>query len=181
MIISMRNADWLRNGLIDLISNVKNDSIKMIEVGSYAGESADIFASQDKVKEIWCIDPWLSGYDDGDEASHTDFNEVEAAFDKVMTKHSPKIHKFKGTLQQFCDVHKDDFAPDLVYIDANHTYEGCRTDIETAMNAWKHPYYMAGHDYANWCPGVMQAVNEKFGAPTMTFSDSSWMVYLNRR
>ena len=53
MIISMRNADWLRNGLIDLISNVKNDSIKMIEVGSYAGESADIFASQDKVKEIW--------------------------------------------------------------------------------------------------------------------------------
>lgn len=181
MIISMRNADWLRNGLIDLISNVKNDSIKMIEVGSYAGESADIFASQEKVKGIWCIDPWLSGYDDGDEASHTDFNEVEAAFDKVMTKHSSKIHKFKGTLQQFCDVHKDDIVPDLVYIDANHTYEGCRTDIETALNAWKHPYYMAGHDYANWCPGVMQAVDEKFGVPTMRFSDSSWMVYLNRR
>ena len=181
MIISMRNADWLRNGLIDLISNVKNDSINMIEVGSYAGESADIFASQEKVKGIWCIDPWLSGYDDGDEASHTDFNEVEAAFDKVMMKHSPKIHKFKGTLQQFCDVHKDDIVPDLVYIDANHTYEGCRTDIETALNAWKHPHYLAGHDYTDGWQGVVQAVDEKFGAPTMTFSDSSWMVYLNRR
>ena len=97
----------------------------------------------------------MPGYDDGDGASHTDFNEVEAAFDKVMAKHSPKIHKFKGTLKQFCEVHKDDIVPDLVYIDASHTYEGCKTDIETAMNAWKHSYYLSGHDYCIGWDGVI--------------------------
>jgi hypothetical protein len=132
------------------------------------------------VKEIWCIDPWLPGYDDGDDASHTDFNEVEAAFDKVMTKHSSKIHKFKGTLQQFCDVHKDDIVPDLVYIDANHTYEGCKDDILTTLK-WKGKglKFLGGHDYASWCPGVIQVVNEAFGKPDWTFSDSSWLVKIS--
>lgn len=45
MIISMRDNELSRQGLIDLISCVKRDNIKMIEVGSYAGASADIFAS----------------------------------------------------------------------------------------------------------------------------------------
>ena len=151
----------------------------MIEVGSYAGESADIFAQQEKVKGIWCVDPWLPGYDDNDDASHTDFNEVEDAFDNVMYKHFPKIHKFKGTLQQFCETHKNHITPDLIYIDANHTYEGCKEDIETAMKSWKHPHYLAGHDYELGWPGVVQAVDEKFGAPLMVFSDNSWVVWIN--
>ena len=50
---------------------------------------------------------------------------------------------------------------DMVFIDAAHTYEGCKRDIE----AWlpKTRKIIAGHDYSPEWPGVMQAVTEAFG------------------
>ena len=53
-----------------IIDQTNLDRIVMIEVGSYAGESADIFASTGKLKTLYCIDPWQKGYDDGDIASY---------------------------------------------------------------------------------------------------------------
>lgn len=101
---------------------------------------------------------------------------MESAFDAVAAKHPDKIRKFKGVLKEFqAQFHKD--IPDFIYIDANHTYEGCKTDIETAL-LWKGIPIIGGHDYAHWCPGVVQAVNEAFGQPTMTFQDSSWVKVL---
>ena len=69
----MRKKEAMRNGLIDLIKFIPLDKINMVEIGSYAGESADIFASDPKTKTIWCVDPWLPGYDENDAASSTDF------------------------------------------------------------------------------------------------------------
>lgn len=87
--------------LMELIDSTSLTDIVMLEVGSYAGESADIFASTGKVAKLFCIDPWLPGYDSRDIASSSNFTEVEQAFDKVMAKHPTVIHKFKGTLQEF--------------------------------------------------------------------------------
>ena len=175
----MRKSEAMRNGLVDLIKFIPLDSFNMVEIGSYAGESADLFASSPKTRTIWCVDPWLPGYDENDAASSTDFVEVEAAFDKVMAKHNGKINKFKGTAREFIEENPVVF-PDFVYIDANHTYEGCKEDIATALK-WKGRglKFIAGHDYASWCPGVIQAVNEAFGKPDWTFSDSSWLVKID--
>ncbi len=175
--VTMRGRDCMRQGLIDLINWLPGTDIKMVEGGRYAGESADIFASSDKIKQIWCIDPWLPGYDSTDVASSSDFNEVEAAFDGMATKHPDKIQKFKGVLEAFrCGFPNEKF--DFIYIDANHTYEGCKSDIQTAL-LWKDLPIIGGHDYAGWCPGVIQAVDEIFGKPDKTFSDSSWVKVIN--
>lgn len=175
----MRKSPSMRNGLIDLINFIPLDSFNMVEIGSYAGESADLFASSPKTRTIWCIDPWLSGYDNNDPASSTDFVEVESTFDTVMEKHNGKINKFKGVAKEFIEQHPE-FVPDFAYIDANHTYEGCKDDISTALK-WKGRglKFLGGHDYASWCPGVIQAVNEAFGKPDWTFSDSSWLVKIS--
>ena len=172
----MRKSATMRNGLVDLVKFLPLNDFNMVEVGSYAGESADIFAESPKTNVIWCIDPWMSGYDSNDPASDTDFVEVESAFDKVMEKHKGKISKFKGVEREFIEQNPQ-FTPDFAYIDANHTYEGCKDDISTTL-AWKGKglKYIGGHDYASWCPGVIQAVNEAFGRPDKTFSDSSWIV-----
>lgn len=91
----MRNEKHA-NGLKDLVKSLSGDNLVIVEIGSYAGESADIFASFDNVKTIWCIDPWLPGWDSKAKASSSDYKEVEAAFDRVMEKHPSKINKFKG-------------------------------------------------------------------------------------
>lgn len=110
--------------LVELIDDIGLADMCMLEVGSYAGESADTFASTGKVAKLFCIDPWQPGYDSKDIASSSNFTEVEAAFDKVMAKHPAVIHKFKGTLQEFVK-HFPEMRPDAVYIDAEHTYEAC--------------------------------------------------------
>ena len=53
-------------------------------------------------------------------------------------------------------------APALVLLDAVHTYEETRVDIQWARNV--HASIICGHDYSERFPGVIQAVAE-FGRP----------------
>jgi len=50
---------------------------------------------------------------------------------------------------------------DFVYIDADHTYEGVKADLEAWFPLVKKGGIFGGDDYQNTtCPGVNQAVNE---------------------
>jgi len=64
-IMRKRNRDI--RSLKKLISFCDLDSIEMVEIGSYAGESTEIFSSI--VKVIYAVDPWENGYDSWDQAS----------------------------------------------------------------------------------------------------------------
>lgn len=173
MIVKMREKQIERDSLDELLEFTGLSGITMIEVGSYAGESAEQFASSGKVKTLWCVDPWKSGYAEKDVAAQSDFAEVESKFDKVVERHPTIIHKFKGTLSDFIG-HYPEIEPDVIYIDACHTYDACRSDI---MNALKYsPRFMAGHDYCDGWSGVKKAVNESFGRPDRVFEDSSWII-----
>ena len=75
-------------GLVQLLESASSHcsgKLTIVEVGSYQGESMEIFAKSGMVKKIVCIDPWKSGYDDGDIASKSDMAEVEQAFDDRAT------------------------------------------------------------------------------------------------
>ena len=172
MVNKMRNKASAQS-LVELVNATSATDIRMVEVGSYAGESAEVFASLPQVKEIWCVDPWKSGYDPHDITSSTDFTEAEAAFDAMAAKHQDKVRKFKGTFQEFREAHPD-MRPDLVYIDAEHTYEACFKDISTALEMKIR--IISGHDYVQgeWV-GVKKAVNDLLGTPDRVFSDRSWL------
>lgn len=161
--------------LLALLAECGFHDALMVEVGSYAGESADVFASCRLVSRMICVDPWQAGYDPKDPASYTDFSEVEAVFDTVMSRHSDKIEKYKGTLQQLV-AERPDLCPDIVYIDANHSYEFVKADIGAAKKL--NPKIIAGHDYDMGHTGVIRAVAEELGDPMRVFFDSSWYVRL---
>ena len=146
----------------------------MVEVGSYAGESMELFTSTGSVKTILCIDPWKAGWDTNDPASGTDLEEAEAAFDKrAAAVLCAEVVKHKGTLEDF--TLPEGAEVDLVYIDSCHTYLACKNDIELALSKLQPKIAIAGHDFApNW-PGVVKAVNETFGKPDKVYADSSWM------
>lgn len=175
------------SNLVKMVENTRPESLLallaecglhdalMVEVGSYAGESADVFASCRLISHLICVDPWQAGYDPNDLASHTDFTEVESTFDAVMSRHPGKIEKYKGTLQQLIQE-RPDLRPDIVYIDANHNYEFVKADIQAAKKL--NPKVIAGHDYDMYHTGVRRAVAEEFGDPMRVFYDCSWYVRL---
>lgn len=52
--------------------------------------------------------------------------------------------------------------PALVFIDADHSYEGTKADIVWAQRIGA--TIISGHDYASHCPGVGRAVDDMGGA-----------------
>jgi len=162
----------MRKGLLDMIAFIHGErstfGMTIIEVGTYKGDSAVIFA--DHFKHVTCVDAW----DD------TLFNvpgttaiDAERAFDERIAV-LKNIEKFKGRSLEVAARERELIA-DVVYIDASHDYESVKRDIL----AWKShaSRFVCGHDH--WpkrCPGVVQAVIEVFGKPIMVFCDTSWLV-----
>lgn len=143
-------------GLRELIEYLP-ENLTMIEVGSYAGESAVIFA--ETMAHITCIDAWTGYAEDAEEAFDNRIRDI------------PNITKIKA---RFEDV---DLEPaDFVYIDGEHDYESVRKDIDQWLP--KARRFIGGHDYKEKFPGVMKAVDETFGEPKKVFSDSSWLCTL---
>lgn len=169
----MRGMPEFIQGLENLISWIgqfKNvDDLTLLEIGSYAGESTVVFAKS--FKEVLAIDPWVDNYDLTDiTCDHLSLPEVEKHFD-INVRNYSNIKKFKMKSNDFFKM-KQIPKFDVVYIDGVHTYEQVAKDIETSKKF--SPLIIAGHDYSNFWPGVVQAIEEKLGKPHQTFCDSSW-------
>lgn len=67
-----------------------------------------------------------------------------------------------------------DGSLDFVFIDADHSYRGCKRDIEAWSSKVRRGGMISGHDYhpQKW-PGVVKAVDEAF-AKKATFPDMVW-------
>ena len=164
------------NGLKNLIDTVKDSVETMVEIGSYQGESTIIFSqNMTNLKKIYAVDPWINGYCPGDVCSDEyPMDIVESNFDIRISEY-PKIIKQKMLSKDFV-LEIENESLDFVYIDGDHTYEGCKSDIELWLPKVKKGGYIGGHDYLAQCfLGVVTAVNEFFGSPDMTFDDTSWL------
>jgi hypothetical protein len=147
--------------------------LTILEIGSWTGVSAEIFAQH--FKWVYCVDPWEST-----KGISTKYNmkQVEKIFHKRMSKYNNYIiHKMTSKEYKNC-VGKAIY--DIIYIDGLHTYEAVKEDIELWKD--KATLYLTGHDY--WpgkFPGVIKAVNETFGKPDKVFPDTSWLIDLKAR
>lgn len=74
-------------------------------------------------------------------------------------------------------ISRPDDSLDFVYIDTTHSYERTRAEIAEAWRVVREGGWMAGHDYHDWFPGVIQAVDE-VGWPVTLTQDGlpSWLV-----
>jgi hypothetical protein len=159
-------------GLTEVIQILPIDT-SMAEIGSYSGESAEIFLTSGKIKKIICVDPWIDGYDMTDLAAYQcSMHVVEATFDERMKKYS-NVVKLKMSSE---DASKtiDDHSLDFVYIDGNHFYEFVKKDIELWLPKIKKDGYIGGHDY--WRKNnVVRAIHDTIGEPDKVFPYSSWI------
>jgi predicted O-methyltransferase YrrM len=72
-----------------------------------------------------------------------------------------------------------DGALDFVFIDADHSYDSVREDIAFWRGKVRQGGWIGGHDYNHKWPGVVQAVDEAFGAQGQTYQPGSiWGVWL---
>jgi hypothetical protein len=178
-IYMMRGTEGSKSGLRDLINATdlpERESFTMIELGSYAGESASVFLEFPNLSKLYCVDRWTENPDATIPSARPDV--AEALFDlryDRWIKQGRDVVKIKDTTKAAASQ----FSPhsvDIVYIDAAHTYEGVCSDIDTyypIASSW-----IAGHDWQ--IEGVRNAVREKLIerldlGPPQFFGDNSWL------
>ena len=170
----MRKRRRLKGGLRHMVDYIDIDNLVIVEVGSYAGESTEIFCSHSKCLKLFAVDPWVNGYDPKDGASEKyDMAEVEKWFDVRMESFN-NFSKLKETSETAALKFKDG-SVDLVYIDGDHRYDPVCADIKLWLPKISERGYISGHDYTARA-SVRKAVDDTLGTPDKTFEDSSWIL-----
>jgi len=151
----------------------KCDSV--LEVGSFMGRSAAVLLSG-KADKVYCVDNWTPYVhlpDDTEEMAENRYRQfIENIKPYADGNGRPTVIRADSAdaAKQFPDK-----SLDMVFIDADHSEAGIRSDIE----AWlpKTKKLICGHDFTYYWPDVKKVVMEKFGHKVKTV-DAIWYVDL---
>jgi SAM-dependent methyltransferase len=146
---------------------------RVLEVGSWLGTTAIGMAEAGAV--VHCVDTWQGSPSDITSACVVDAGGQSAVFEEFKNNVGARLNKtifaWQRDSQNAANMAWEPF--DLIFIDAEHTYEAVKADI---LAWWKHlrdDGVMIGHDYfTTQYPGVNQAVEELFGDKVETIGES---------
>jgi hypothetical protein len=160
---------WLTNNEKNILKFLVSKSRNAVEIGSWKGKSTKVLLENCQGM-VYAVDHWKGSPDDitGEIIEENIYDE----FIKNVGFY-PNLKILKGSSLDMVHQFNGNRA-DLIYIDADHSYEGCKSDIE----AWlpKCSKIICGHDYTDSFPGVIKAVKEKF--EKVNVIDSFWWVEL---
>lgn len=127
-------------GLKLLIDKYINDTMNMLEIGSFAGVSSELFAMH--VKKIICIDP----YSPYPEIDYDSIINAENEFISMMANYD-NITKLKVNSKDAVNLFHDG-SFDIIYIDGAHDYDNVKFDITSWIPKIKDGGYLSGHDFS---------------------------------
>lgn len=127
----------------------------VLEIGSYKGSSARWMACV--ARSVMCVDTFKACDNGQDQTGDT-----LAAFLKATERFKNVIY-FQVSSKDAADLVLIDNQFDLIFLDAMHTYEDVKSDIQMWWPRLRSGGVMAFHDYGHDdFPGVKKAVDEWF-------------------
>ena len=117
-----------------------------VEVGTHRGYFAyDILAAW-KGRHLYCVDPYVSGYCDGDPASESNRAEDEAEAKRVLAPYAERVTHIRAMSTDAAASFLDD-SFDFVYVDANHDRFHTVSDLCAWWPKIRSGGILAGHDF----------------------------------
>jgi predicted O-methyltransferase YrrM len=146
------------------------------EVGTWRGDFAAVILNSSRPARLYLIDPWEHRSEEKyQQASYggrrEGQQEMDAIHDGVLERFSSEIESGRVVIRRARSLEAaGSLSPqslDWVYIDADHSYEGVRDDLESYFPLVKPGGFLAGDDYGHvgsWFgEGVTRAVDEFSG------------------
>lgn len=126
--------DWFTNNIPVWISafkkNVKNQKIKILEIGSYEGMSAIFFLKYFDSSKIDCVET----FEGSKEHSSVNFNKIKNNFQDNMSDFGNRYNLHEMTSDIFFFKTKDtNETYDIIYIDGSHESEQVLKDAENSF------------------------------------------------
>jgi Methyltransferase domain len=156
---------------VDMVRSIVTPGSCIIEVGVFVGDFAAVLAELAYPNRLWLIDPFKGRLCSGD-ADGTNLRVVdgESAYGIVCDRFVDSNHVtiIRESSPSALDTHFEDGSVDVVYLDGDHTYEGCRADLDVAWRKLRRGGWLMGHDYMRnpdrnpyeYTFGVRRAVEE---------------------
>lgn len=156
------------DALTTLVKQVlaEKDECRVLEVGTWLGGTAIPMA--DAGAKVFCVDTWKGTDTDrtGDLAKVAGENGVYDEFvRRIGDRFSRSIFPRQATSAEAASWGWPQKF-DIIFLDADHSYEAVKADIEAWLPHLAEDGIICGHDYSvAQFPGVARAVNERFGEP----------------
>ena len=140
------------------------------EVGVFEGEFAAFLLRALEPSRLYMMDLFQghcgSGNQDGNFFKMIDLNKSFQDLHQIYTGDERVVIQRGNSRDLLSDL--DDNSLDMIYIDGDHGYEGCKSDLELAYKKCKSGGYICGHDYemnmakaqTAYVFGVQRAVDE---------------------
>ena len=153
----------------------QQDELRILEVGSWLGTTAMAMADATSMARVFCVDTWEGSPSDltskmaqaaiEEEGEGAVFNRFKANVGHRLDK---SIFPFPGTSAENAKKHWEQF--DIIFIDAEHTYEALKAQILEWWPHLKDDGVMCGHDFmVHGYDGVGIAIHELFGEKHKAF------------
>ena len=158
-----------------LVGTIRSGTV--VEVGVWKGRSmsAILDVCRANRNRLYAVDTWKPDLRDAgyQEAAVRD---ILAVFKENLRLlgHQATVEILQEDSAQACD-HFADRSIDLVFVDADHSYEAVRKDLAAWLPKVAVHGVLCGHDYTTR-PGVRRAVDEMFGASASLPGGSIWAV-----
>ncbi len=155
--------------------------LRMLEVGSWVGESAiALLGGAPKDSIIYCVDHWKGSPTDWTCHIANEVNVWDWFFKNVGDLIGTSIFPIKGdSLQAAADL-GDAQELDLIFLDGDHDEAAVRADIDAWLRHLSPTGVLCGHDYCGEFPGVVNALEQFLGplglTPSRIHGTTVWFV-----
>jgi len=138
-------------------------NIKIAELGVFKGDFSKEILKIVQPEKLYMVDLFEglmgSGDKDGNNMHFVDLGKTLIELTNLY-KENENVSIIKDFSFNFLNSLSDNYL-DAVYIDADHSYEAVKKDLEISLLKVKNGGAIIGHDYNhNKFPGVVKAVNE---------------------
>lgn len=152
----------------DFLSMLTSNLI-VAELGVLKGDFAEKILQKINPSELILIDWWNGEVFSGDvDGNNTELYDGEQLYNSITERFREfgSVKVFKSKTEKILEFEDSYF--DFIYIDADHSYEAVKKDLENCYLKVKNGGYLAGHDYGinpikaknNYNFGVKRAVDE---------------------
>lgn len=137
-----------------------------VEIGSFVGASSCFIAAGLKQNsKLICIDTWEN------DAMSEGKRDTLKEFSRNTKRFSHKLIPVRGYSQNVVnEVRKTTDEISLLFIDGDHSYEGCKRDVDLYLPLVKSGGIVIFHD-SGWADGVLKVINDV--KPRMSRHDKS--------
>lgn len=164
--LSVRATPVMKAGLRECLANLTGSNLVGAEIGVFKGECTNVILENSNVSKLYCIDNF----------SCTNGQTIKKWFQLYTHKVASRVVLLEGNSTDEQIIAQIEEPLDFVYIDGDHSYDGCKADLETYSVLLKPSGILMGHDYLGR-EGVKQAVDEYAlanGYSVRTYEDDSW-------